>query len=173
MNSSPTNPTIRPYTPADLEPCRALWVALTEHHRTLYGEPAIGGAQPGLYFDAHLERVGAERLWVAEADGTVCGLVGLIVRGEEAEVEPIVVSVTHRGCGIGQRLLARARQEAEALQVRFLCVRPVARNAEAMAFFYGAGFQFLGQVELFMDLSSSSERIWEDGVTIHGHPFKY
>ena len=167
------NPTIRPYTSADLEPCRALWAALTDHHRTLYGDPTIGGAQPGMYFDAHLKGVGAERLWVAEADGTVCGLVGLIVRGEEAEIEPIVVSVTHRGRGIGQGLLARARQEAEALQVRFLGVKPVARNAEAMTFFYQAGFQLLGQVELFMDLSSSSERIWEDGVTLHGHTFKY
>lgn len=111
MNDSPMNITIRPYAPADLEPCRALWAALTDHHRTLYGDPTIGGAQPGLYFDAHLERVGAERLWVAEADGTVCGVVGLIVRGEEAEIEPMVVSVTHRGRGIGQRLLAHACQE--------------------------------------------------------------
>lgn len=173
MNDSPLTITIRPYTPADLEPCRALWTALTDHHRTLYGDPTIGGAQPGLYFDAHLEHVGAKRLWVADADGTVCGLVGLIVRGEEADIEPIVVSFAHRGRGIGQQLLARARQEAEALQVRFLGVKPVARNVEAMAFFYKAGFQLLGQVELFMDLSFSAERTWEDGVTIHGHTFKY
>lgn len=173
MNNSPMNITIRPYTPADLEPCRVLWVALSDHHRSLYGDPAIGGAQPGLYFDAHLERVGAERLWVGEADGTVCGLVGLIVRGEEAEIEPIVVSVAHRGRGVGQRLLARACQEAAALRVRFLCVKPVARNEVAIAFFYQAGFQLLGQVELFMDLSSSSGRIWEEGVLLHGHLFKY
>jgi N-acetylglutamate synthase-like GNAT family acetyltransferase len=167
------NLAIRPYTSADLEPCRALWAALTDHHRILYGDPTIGGTQPDLYFDAHLERAGAERLWVAEADGMVCGLVGLILRGEEAEIEPIVVSVAHRGHGIGQRLLARARQEAEALHVRFLCVRPVARNAEAIAFFYQAGFQLLGQVELFMDLSSSSDRIWQEGMALQGHEFRY
>ena len=46
MNNSPMNNAIRPYTPADLEPCHAMWAALIDHHRTLYGDPTIGGTQP-------------------------------------------------------------------------------------------------------------------------------
>jgi N-acetylglutamate synthase-like GNAT family acetyltransferase len=167
------NLTIRSYTPTDLEACRSLWAELTVHHRILYDDPAIGGEQPGHYFDAHLARVGPDRSWIAAADGVVCGFVGLIVFGEEAEIEPIVVSAVQRGKGVGQRLLARACQEAEALQVRFLSIKPVARNVEAIGFFYQAGFRLLGSVELFMELSSPSARTWKEGVTLHGHPLRY
>jgi hypothetical protein len=82
---------IRTYTSADLEACRALWVELTEHHRQLYDDPTIGGEQPGLAFDAHLARVGPDRIWVAEAHGTVYGLVGLIVEGDEGEEEGVTL----------------------------------------------------------------------------------
>ncbi len=40
--------------PSDREACRALWRELTECHRTIYGDPSIGGDDPGLYFDEHL-----------------------------------------------------------------------------------------------------------------------
>ncbi len=163
---------IRPYSPADLEACRTLWAVLTEYHRTLYGDPGIGGDHPELHFDGHLQRVGPGRLWVAAVAGEVCGMAGLIVREEEGEIEPVVVSPAHRGRGVGQALLARVRAEAEALHLRFLCVRPVARNAEAVAFFHQAGFRLLGQVELFTELPAS-DRTWEEGPTLHGHPFRY
>jgi hypothetical protein len=87
---------IRPYQPGDLESCRALWVELTEWHRHIYQSPAIGGDEPGLQFDEHLDRVGAEHLWVAEVDGRVVGLAGLIPGDRAAELEPVVVSALHR-----------------------------------------------------------------------------
>jgi hypothetical protein len=43
-------------------------------------------------------------------------------------------------------------------KVRFLNVRPVARNAEAIAFFAAAGFSIVGHVELFQDLDPAAGR---------------
>lgn len=53
---------VRSYTSADLAACRALWIELTEWHRDLYKTLEIGGFDPGLLFDAHLERVGEGNL---------------------------------------------------------------------------------------------------------------
>lgn len=88
-------------------------------------------------------------------------------------MEPVVVSQRYRKQGIGQRLLAFAGKEAEHLGVRFLSVKPVARNEEAISFFYQSGFRLMGQVELFMDLSASSERKWQEGLSLHGFSFQY
>ena len=164
--------TIRPYRPSDLDRCRALWTELTQHHRDIYDDPTIGGDAPGLYFDEHLARVGPERIWVAERDEVV-GLVGLIVNGKEAEVEPVVVATAHRGRGIGQALLKRVVKEARELGVRYLSVKPVARNAEAIAFFFDAGLSILGHVEMFTDLRSPAPRAWKSGVELFGRTFEY
>ncbi len=165
--------TIRAYTPADLEPCRALWADLTQHHRDLYGDPTIGGDQPGLYFDELLARAGRERLWVAEHAGQVVGVTGLLVNGQEAEVEPLVVLPMYRGQGIGRLLVERAVAEARNLDVRYLSARPVARNERAISFFYGAGFQTLGHIELFMDLKPEAPGTWKPGPELFGHAFDY
>ncbi len=49
-----------------------------KHHRRIYGDPTIGGDDPGAAFDEYLampDRVGS---WVAVSDGTVVGLAGLL-----------------------------------------------------------------------------------------------
>ena len=94
---------VRGYEPRDLEACRGLWVELTQWHRDIFDAPEIGGDDPGRAFDEHLARVGAENIWVAEAEGRVVGLAGLIP--DVFELEPVVVAEQHRGHGIG-RLLA-------------------------------------------------------------------
>jgi N-acetylglutamate synthase-like GNAT family acetyltransferase len=164
---------IRPYAPADLESCRALWVDLTQRHRDIYEDPSIGGETPGLYFDRHLARVGADHIWVAEYEGKVLGLVGLIVEDQEAEVEPIVVAPGYRRHGIGRALLNAMVLEAEKLKVRFLNVRPVARNAEAIAFFNKAGFRLLGHMELCMELRPSPPGAWKSGLELFDRSFDY
>jgi L-amino acid N-acyltransferase YncA len=168
-----TDITIRPYTSPDLEACRALWTDLTQHHRDIYEDPSIGGETPGLYFDRHLARVGADHIWVAEGEGKVLGLVGLIVEDQEAEVEPIVVASGYRSCGIGRALLDAMVLEAEKLKVRFLNVRPVARNAEAIAFFNHAGFRLLGHVELCIELRPAPPGAWKPGLELLGCSFDY
>lgn len=61
--------TIRRYSLEDLEQCRSLWTDLTGWHRQLYADDSIGGADPAASFDAHLEAIGAERIFVAEWTG--------------------------------------------------------------------------------------------------------
>lgn len=123
--------TVRGYAPADLEACRRLWEALTERHRLIYDDPTIGGDDVGVYFDAHLARVGPENIWVAESDGAVIGMTGLIVGEGEAEVEPVVVDAAHRGHGVGALLIAEPLAKARALDLGYLNIGPVARNSEA------------------------------------------
>ncbi len=163
---------IRPYAPGDLAQCRALWAELTERHRELYTDPTIGGAEPGLYFDQHLARVGPERLWVADA-GQVVGLVGLEPEDETTLIEPVVVARGWRGRGIGRRLLEQAVAEARRLGARYLGIRPVARNLAAIELFHRCGFRLLGQIELFMDLAEGSPTRWQEGAELFGKEFGY
>jgi GNAT superfamily N-acetyltransferase len=169
--------TIRPYQPDDLEPCRHLWVELTQHHRDIYDDPTIGGENPGLYFDRYLVQAGPERIWVAEEQGQVVGLAGLLPSargiGEEAEVEPVVVAAAQRGRGIGRALLAHVVEEARRLGLRYLCVKPVARNVQAIALYYETGFRTLGEIEMFMELSPSPRGKWKSGLELLGYDFKY
>ncbi|NIP66520.1 GNAT family N-acetyltransferase, partial [Candidatus Bathyarchaeota archaeon] len=142
--------TIRRYQPSDRESCRSLWRALTEWHRRIYRDPFIGGEHPEDYFDEHLAKVRPDRLWVAVHDSRVVGLVGLILNGEEAEIEPLIVSEAYRHQGIGKKLIGAVVSEAENLEIRFLNVKPVARNVQAIKFLHGQDFKTLGHMELFM-----------------------
>jgi len=95
----------RKYQDKDKEQCRALWRELTEWHREIYEDSNIGGEHPEHYFDKHLTEVGPDRLWVAVSDSKVVGLVGLMLTGEETEIEPLIVSKPYRRKGIGTKLL--------------------------------------------------------------------
>lgn len=164
--------TIRPYRPEDLESCRALWVELTEWHRHIYQSPGIGGSDPGRHFDEHLQRVGPENIWIAEVDARVVGLAGLIPGEAEAELEPLVVSESYRGLGIGRQLAATVIEAARARGVRQLMVRPVARNELAIRFYHELGFDILGQVEMFMDFGPADRQVWKSGERMAGRDFR-
>jgi GNAT superfamily N-acetyltransferase len=164
---------IRQYNFSDLERCRSLWAEMTQRHRDIYNDPSIGGDNPGLEFDKHLEQVGSGRIWVALFDEEVVGLVSLIQDDQQAEVEPIVVSSKHRGKGIGQGLLNFAIEEAKKLGVLCLSVKPVARNEDAISFFYNAGFRTLGHIQLFMWLGPSAPDAWQPGLKLFGKSFDY
>lgn len=163
---------IRPYQPSDLTACRALWVELTERHRQIYRNPDIDGADPESHFDQHLARPDLAALWVAEEEGQVIGLVGLLQEGEEMEIEPIIVQSACRSRGIGSALIAQAVVAARQHGCRYLNVKPVMRNVEAIQFFYAAGFDLLGRVELFQDFQPEGHQ-WQEGISIHGQIFKY
>ncbi|MBE0611627.1 MAG: GNAT family N-acetyltransferase [Dehalococcoidia bacterium] len=164
---------IRTYRSGDRDACRSLWAELVERHRLIYEDPTIGGDDPGREFDDHLLRAGHDRTWLAVVDGTVVGLTALLVSGEEAEVEPVVVTAGMRSSGIGAILVARARSEAVSLGVRFLNVSPVARNVEAISFFVREGFDVVGHVNLFQDLGGEVPRSWRSGLALHGEPPSY
>jgi len=151
---------IRGYRPDDLKSCRALWMELTNWHREIYQSPSIGGSDPGRYFDVHLERTGPELIWIAEVDGHVVGMAGLVPGENEAEVEPLVVSEAHRCEGIGTRLIEAVVQAARSRGIRSLKVQPVARNDSAIRFFHSKGFDVLGQIELLLDFTPLERQRW-------------
>ncbi len=164
---------VRGYVSSDYPACRGLWVELTEHHRRIYEDDSIGGDDPGSGFDSYLavpERVAS---WVAESEGAVVGLTGLLDHGAHGEVEPVVVTERLRGRGVGRLLIDIVVADALARGYEYLAVRPVARNAEAIRRFYGVGFRTLGgHVDLTMDLAAGRQR-WLDGQHVHGLRFKY
>ena len=161
---------IRGYESNDLESCRALWRELTGWHREIYEDPTIGGDHPEDHFDKHLAAVGTNQIWVAVLDSQIVGLVGLILKGNEAEVEPVIVSKAHRGRGMGSRLIERAIAEAAKREVRLLSVKPVARNMKTIQFLHKHGFKNIGFIELFMDLS---QRPWKSRIQLFDREFQF
>jgi GNAT superfamily N-acetyltransferase len=170
---APPEVIVRDYAEVDHRACRSLWTELTKFHGRIYGDPSVGGDDPGAGFDDYLampQRVGS---WVAEWHGQVIGLTGLLDRGKSAEVEPVVVAEAARGRGIGGRLISRAADEARARGYEYLAIRPVARNAAAIRRFHAAGFRTLGgHVDLTMDLAERRHG-WLPGVSLHGLDFDY
>ena len=167
------NVVIRTYKSADLDRCRSLWAQMTQHHRDIYDDPTIGGDEPGLEFDGHLDRVGPERVWVATVEGEVVGLTSLIQNDQEGEIEPVIVATTRRGQGIGRKLVEHATDQARKLGVLCLGVKPVARNEEAIAFFHQCGFTNLGHIQLFMWLGPPIPGQWRPGPELFGMQFSY
>jgi hypothetical protein len=162
---------IRAVTETDREACRGLWTELVQHHRDLYQDQSIGGEHPGLEFDEHLKREDLRGLWVAVENGTVIGLVGLLMNGDEAQIEPIIVTMARRDAGIGGQLLSHARNEAIRREARFLSIMPVARNVRAVRKFIASGFGIVGQIDLVEDLRPG-ERAWLPNFD-PGTPLRY
>ena len=82
---------VRDYAEGDYRAGRALWAELTEYHRSIYGDPSIGGDDPGAGFDGYLATSQRAGSWVAESRGKVVGLTGLLGPGFK------------RGSGAGRR----------------------------------------------------------------------
>ena len=164
---------IRIFQPLDYKACRLLWGELTQHHREIYSDQNIGGEDPSSGFESYLKNEKLHEMWVAVFDEKVIGFTGLIVTEKEGEVEPVIVSSVYRGKGVGKMLVERVIEEAKTLGIKFLTVNPVARNIDAISFFVNAGFNMLGHIDLFQDLSDSSEREWRTGITIHDKKLRY
>ena len=162
--------TIRPFEKQDASACRALWAELTRSHRALYDDASIGGDDPGSGFDAYLGEFADARKWVAERGSTVIGFVGLIIRGKQGEIEPVVVSFDARGQGIGRSLVQTAVDAARTEGVDQLKASPVARNSHAIDFFHSLGFTALGHVDLLMD-SRHPASYWQHGERLAGSDF--
>jgi N-acetylglutamate synthase-like GNAT family acetyltransferase len=161
------------YADVDYVACRILWAELTEHHRRLYDDVTIGGDDPGHGFDEYLAEPARLRSWVAEFQGRVIGLAGLLIRGQSGEVEPVVIAATHRGQGHGHQLIQCAVNEARTLGLEYVTLRPVTRNVDAIRSFHAIGFRTMGgQVDLTMDLTRRNHR-WQHGVGLHGCNFDY
>lgn len=164
---------VRDYAEGDYRACRSLWAELTEYHRSIYGDPSIGGDDPGAGFDDYLATSQWTRSWVAVSHSGVVGLTGLLDWGTSAEVEPVVVAEAARDQGIGRMLIRRVVEEARARGYEYLAIRPVARNVAAIRRFHAAGFRALGgHIDLTMDLTARRHD-WLPGASLHGLDFDY
>jgi GNAT superfamily N-acetyltransferase len=167
---------VRDYRDADYTACRALFGELAQHHADIYGDPSIAGDNPGRGFDKFLSRSDRCGSWVAESSGKIIGSGGLIETvGEEgvAEIEPLVVSADSRGEGIGSKLVEFAKEKAKKKGYQFITIRPELRNEEAFKLYVRLGFNLVGSVGLFQDLSPERGRKWKSGIEILGHKLRY
>ena len=164
---------IRNYETSDLEQCRLLWTELTQHHRELYDDPSIGGDDPGRFFDEQLAEVGPENVWIADKGGIVAGMACLMIADEEAEIEPVIVKSSFQNQGVGRSLVQHITQHTETLGIKYLSVKPVARNKNAISFFYDMGFCKLGHIQMFMEIKPPKESKWEKDLILLGHNFEY
>jgi GNAT superfamily N-acetyltransferase len=161
---------IREYGPSDLDECRRLYAQLVEHHRDIYHDPTIGGADPGSGFDDYLALPRRVMTWVAADGGSLTGLTGLLWEGSEATIEPVVVDHRCRRKGIGRGLIETAIQESRRRGASDVNITPVARNASAIRAFHDLGFRTLGHVQLFISLDRD-DSYWESGPSLYGRAF--
>ena len=164
---------IRNYEESDNALCQNMWSELTEYHQEIYDDPSIGGENLGQAFNKHLEKYGEENIWVAVLDNEIVGLVGIIIKGKEAEVEPIIIRTAYRKRGIGKKLLRFIINHSSETGIKYLSIRPVARNKNAIKIFNEMGFNIIGHIELFMSLKETESKRWKKGIKIHDIPFEY
>ncbi len=149
--------TIRAYRPSDHNACRRLWAELTEHRRALYGEQQRGGSETGAGFEEYLTQLNLSGMWVAEhVEDGVTGFVGLMLDGRAGEVDPVVVTASTRGKGIGRALLARVVDEARRRGLHRLSVSPSVRDISALRTLHTAGFETVATVTLTYDLAGTA-----------------
>jgi len=168
--------TVRGYRNSDYEVCRGLWGELAQHHADIYGDAAIAGDDPGRGFDEYIKRADRCGTWVAVSEKKINGFAGLLdTVGEEGvgEIEPVIITASSRGRGVGTKLIERVVNEAKIKKFRFLSIRPELRNENAFDLYVSLGFNKVGAIELFQDLSPTSTREWKSGIYIHGRNLSY
>lgn len=151
--------TIRAYRPSDHNACRRLWAELTRHRKALYGEQIGEEFDAGAGFEEYLTQLNLSGMWVADqAEGGVAGFIGLMLDGRVGEVEPVVVTESMRGRGIGPALLARVAEEARRRGLQRLTVSPSVRDMSALRALHTAGFGTVATVTLAYDVPGSTSR---------------
>jgi len=168
--------TIREYKNDDYNACRSLYGELTQYHADIYEDDSIAGDDSGRGFDEYLGRNDLCGVWVAISEQKIIGLAGLLdVVGEEglAEIEPVVVSTSSRGEGVGTKLIEHVIGEAKKRKFQFLSIRPELRNEGAFDLYVRLGFNKVSTVELFRELSPVSDRKWKSVIEIRGHKLNY
>jgi N-acetylglutamate synthase-like GNAT family acetyltransferase len=127
----------------------------------------------GAEFEEYLTRLDLSGLWVADhADDGVIGLVGLIMRGRGGEVEPVVVTASHRHKGVGRTLLRHVANEAKKRNMTSLTISPASRNVDAIRSLHAAGYDVVSSIELTMDLDRHAHAYQQDGLELHELQFR-
>ena len=162
--------TVRSYRPSDHGAGRFLWSELTRQHSQMYGDGKDDG---GAGFEEYLTRLDLSGLWVADhVDDGVIGMVGLVMRGRGGEIEPVVVTASHRHKGVGRKLLRHVAGEAKKRSMQSLTISPASRNVEAIRSLHAAGYDVVSSIELTMDLGRDTHEWQQDGLELHELPFR-
>jgi GNAT superfamily N-acetyltransferase len=162
--------TVRSYRPSDHSAGRRLWSELTRQHHQMYGDL---DDDSGAGFEEYLTRLDLSGLWVADhADDGVIGMVGLVMRGRAGEVEPVVVTTSHRHKGVGRKLLRHVASEAKKRNMLSLTISPASRNIDAIRSLHAAGYDVVSSIELTMDLDRHSHEWQQDGLELHELQFR-
>jgi ribosomal protein S18 acetylase RimI-like enzyme len=107
----------------------------------------------------HFIRAQEARLWVAEHQGRIVGLISvtlhrtLLGAGPVALIEELVVDESHRGRGVGRRLVRQVTDLARAQGLREVEVATETTNTAARDFYRACGFH-TEHVLLEMELDS-------------------
>jgi len=117
-----------------------------------------------------LSAVGPEKVWVAVHGSAVIGFAVLVVRGSEAEIEPVIISSTFRGRRVGTQLVEAVISEAKKIKIKVLDVKAVARNMRAIDFYYKLGFVNIGHIDMFIDFTN---RKWKSSLKLGEKEFNY
>ncbi|WP_430784841.1 GNAT family N-acetyltransferase [Actinoplanes sp. G11-F43] len=161
---------VRSYRPSDHSAGRRLWAELNRQHNEMYGEHRDDG---GAGFEEYLTRLDLSGLWVADhADDGVIGMVGLIMRDRAGEVDPVVVTISHRHKGVGRKLLKHVADEAKRRNMTALTISPESRNVEAIRSLHAAGYDVVSSIELTMDLERHTHARHQEGLQLHELPFR-
>lgn len=106
------------------------------------------------------------QILVADLDGDVVGYVNLLNRVQSDElhegdteyglIADLVVRETHRGTGLGRRLMSAAEAAAKAYGVRWLRVSVMSVNTTARKLYASSGFSEL-YAEFEKDLSAETD----------------
>jgi ribosomal protein S18 acetylase RimI-like enzyme len=99
------------------------------------------GMRPGPMDDDYAARVGEGRVWVAQADGEIAGLVVLIPHDDHLLVENVAVDPARQGQGIGRALLAHAERQAAQLGVPELRLYTHVKMTENRALYARLGYR--------------------------------
>jgi GNAT superfamily N-acetyltransferase len=158
------------YRSGDVEGCRTLYAQLVEHHRRIYDDPTIGRDDPGAGFDEYMVLPERVMTWVAVEGNAIVGLAGLLWEGGESTIEPVIVDRACRRRGVATRLLAAAVDEPRRRGASDVNIKPVARNASAIAAFHELGFRIVGHVQLFMSLNRDNS-YWPAGPELFRRRF--
>jgi ribosomal-protein-alanine N-acetyltransferase len=93
-------------------------------------------------FWSELAHVPASRHYlVAEQDGDLVGYAGLVVAGNQADVQTLAVAAPAQGRGLGRLLLDALIAEARARDAAEVLLEVRAENAPARALYERAGFE--------------------------------
>jgi len=164
---------VRSYRPSDHAAGRELWSELTRQHHRMYGTASAAGDDGGAGFEEYLTRLDLSGLWVADhADDGVIGLVGLVMRGRAGEVEPIVVTASHRHKGVGRKLLRHVAEEAKKRNMISLTISPESRNVDAIRSLHAAGYDVVSSIELTLDLDRHPHDWQSDSLELHELQFR-